>query len=400
MTRIIQALFMALALAVPGWAHAISHTFCFTYTVAYEDGATGDFFDPSVYAARGATFRIIRNSNSDTFDFTLLESNGCKTINLNAEAWTVKLLRTAEVNGNTVEVRSHIDDGLFLTTVETSWVPDGGTDVWTIGDGTVGNINIMAVATYAIYTENGGMTGKTYSFRNDVDPCPTAAGCWAVTTNTINIGSSLFDRKFGILHELGHAMSDKVNGSQGLNADCDAPPNACEGVGDSSGDGHYPDTKEFQSCAAIEGIAWAYAAVVFNDTSTSPCEFQTHFEPDWDQDDVNDAAEVEVFGCEGQPITGELGADYLGDRCLGSGATTNRGNEFDWIRHYWDLRTDGPFAWSTLLAQWALADAHDWTANGTGSGGNFPAERLHDAAFWVGIQATYDSFGSFNGVDR
>lgn len=194
----------------------VTHTFCFDYQIVFADGASGigDELTGSETDAIGATFRIIRNSNGDVFDFIVSATTGCKTLNLKAEAWTVKLQRKANIKGNLIEIRND-QGGQLMAELAPAFVPtDNQTTTWDVSDNK--NNRIMAAATFAISKRDGGMD-EEYSFRPTLTNCPVgAAGCFHPSTGTINIGDAIGAYKFAIAHELGHAMAFHAN--QGLSA--------------------------------------------------------------------------------------------------------------------------------------------------------------------------------------
>lgn len=210
-----------------------------------------------------------------------------------------------------------------------------------------------------------------------------------------------------IAHELGHAISKKADGSGSTNVDydadleCDIGFDCCTPAYDASM--HKMNSKEYQSAAAVEGIAHFYSAVAYNeDVTQTNCEMEKHYQLDWDADGVED--DGFSFSCEGAPVSG-LGLsahDYFGDKCAFV-HTANRGTEYDQARMWWDLRTDEGFSVSTIMAIWDAANPHSWNATGDGSGTGYPADRLHDAAFTVGgssMQTDFDTWASLNGADR
>ena len=97
-----------------------------------------------------------------------------------------------------------------------------------------------------------------------------------------------------------------------------------------------------------------------------------------------------------------VGNDSFTWKC-DAGTNPNRGVELDWLRMFWDLRTDGGVAADDIFEIMDKANPHTWNANGTGTGGSYPSARMSDAAFTVGgnsLRANNDAKAAFNGADR
>lgn len=193
-------------------------------------------------------------------------------------------------------------------------------------------------------------------------------------------------------HELGHQLAYRKNGDNGPSKSYDAAWNNCFTDNEQK---HEAVSKEYQSAAASEGFAHYYAAVSFNDTAQSDCGFAYYKSTDWNLDDNLDPQWV---SCEGGPMTGVDGHDYLGDWCTGT--LTNRATEWDWLRFLWDLDTDEGVTTEQIFEIWAGAYPHTWVAYGDATGSGYPASRLRDAADARGLLTAWDAWDNENGVQR
>ena len=95
--------------------------------------------------------------------------------------------------------------------------------------------------------------------------------------------------------------------------------------------------------------------------------------------------------------------DVLGWYCLDSGDSENRATEYDVLRAFWDLVTYYDQSPETIFDIWAAADTDTWIAAGTGTGGNYPSQRMSEAAYDVGgsgLKVDYDENADYNGILR
>ena len=214
--------------------------------------------------------------------------------------------------------------------------------------------------------------------------------------------------KFLMAHELGHAIANRIEGTDvGRDTNCggwdrqpDPPENNCRAeVG--SGAPKTMFSMEYQAMAAREGWADFIAAWLWNNPSQSDC---THgrwgtasdfdlddddatpsgFPPDIDDADNNFSGAIGWVNCEGIPITSATCADW-GATCTSGGhvplesyvtardwvedltaasdpmgctaaSLTNRGSTGDWMRFFWDLRTDENVSMAALADLWDNMD--------------------------------------------
>ncbi len=81
----------------------------------------------------------------------------------------------------------------------------------------------------------------------------------------------------------------------------------------------------------------------------------------------------------------------------------NRGTPYDWMRMFWDLRTDEGVNPAIIFEIWDEADPHDWNEDGDGTGLDYPSGRMSLAAFDVGgsaLQTSYIDVAVDNGTTR
>lgn len=371
----VASLFALCALAVPQQAAAYWVDFCADYRVAYADGDSGvgdDYFtNNNNKPARGARIRVTENSSgTDVFnDYTPYEDPGTGCTGdlwlVGSESYTVKILADASVRNNTIEVRGP-GGGYWASTWASSFTPTA-TETIDITTGLHDAWNIAAAAGWAMKRRTGGVSGETFTFFNQACPggtgnCNSGGDIYVITT----------DSKYVIVHEMGHRLARFANNDNADTFSYLASPDACH-TNNPGGTGHEINSKEYQSAAAMEGIASYYAAVAFNKTNEFDCNYASHRWIDWDLDGVQDEPTVDwdsdgnvdywPFNCEGAAIAGQDAKDYLGDYCLGSGVIWNRGTQYDWIRFFWDLDTEHSLGASDIFNLWDDANPHNWSTS-------------------------------------
>jgi hypothetical protein len=387
-----------LVLALAAQAEDRVARYCVDYTVDFTDGPTGDLLTDESLEAIGVVLRF--TSASGSVDHAL-DRYGCRDITLSDAhgPYTVDVLRRAHAGGNVVEVVSD-KGGLLASPWLTEHVPVPRA-LYSVTLTDTESINILAAASFALQRHNLGITGETFRFM--LGDCPDREGTscerWPEWGLYIQPDHAHF--KFVIVHELAHALTDAANGGAEDRNDEMADVDACTPA--YSAVGHRMNSKEFQSNAAVEGIAHYYSALVFNELGEDDCEIEKHYTLDWNRNGQRDElTDVQVFSCEdGIPEAGINSQDYLGDFCLGEGIEHNRATEYDWLRHLWDFTQE--VSPETLLEIWDHADPHDWNTKGAGTGAGYPAHRMSEAAREVGgesLQELYDASALANGTWR
>jgi hypothetical protein len=204
--------------------------------------------------------------------------------------------------------------------------------------------------------------------------------------------------KFVIAHEIGHVVGGIRDGNTGPNFDYSAGADGGCPVG---GTAHTRHSKEFQSAVAVEGWASFFSESMWNSGLESDCVYDNQFLTDWDLDGTSDdtvGTGIPVAGymnCEGIPVPGVASwvtaRDYLSDMVdaadpAGCGGTkVNRGTEYDWMRFFWDMRTDEGVVLSTLVDLYDDMNPHTWDENGgTTTTSDDPTARLSSAASGLG----------------
>jgi hypothetical protein len=398
-------------LSLPRSAAAAVYDVCAQYGVDFDDAdaAVGDDHITTAgdLPARGAWMEVkIAGSSTIVASGFAMESGadiGCLQ-DVTASGlitYTVKLYSTAEIGGNTVDIRKNGTDNVNYTT-SWAWHPGGGTKV-TFATALDDQWNIAAAAGFAASRLDGGLSGETWRWYTE--DCPTGSeSCIAYNTGDTlwvgygchssfgTCGSDPFKRKYLIAHQMGHLASIFKNGDLiAAVSTTAAADGACDG-----GTGHSMHSKEHQSSAAYEGIAHAWAALAFNDSgAAADCGFSYYLPPDWDNDGTPDPNE---FDCDGTLYGSIDGNDYLNDVC--GGTLTGKGTEIDWLRFWWDLVTDGGLNDAQIFEIWAGASPDDWSTDGTGPPGAQPAKRLLDSADFLSLFTQWDAYDDANGVQR
>ena len=384
----------------PAHALFVQATYCVEYNIDYTDAATGDLLTGSTTKARGVMLRFFPDGLAPYDDYYVDWDGadpGCRTITLDdSTPYTVKVVHQAFVNDNYLRSMTTDNGAIYATTVATGHVPVNNRQ-YDYDIGPTNSVRNLAAATWAMQRRSVGIEWETIDLFNATCPntstsCAGSAGVW------IKPDHSYY--KFIIGHELGHKLSYLANGGNTPAKSGSANPGDCSPAYANSG--HKMNSKEYQSIASSEAIAHFYSAIAFNhDQPFDDCEIEKHYQPDWNLDGVYTVDDVTIFSCEsGISSLGIDNFDYLGDYCVANGAWQNRGTEYDWLRHFWDLRTDMEVSGADIFEIWDRANPHTWIASGIGQGSNYPSDRLEDAADDVGVLGEWNSSASSNGVQR
>jgi hypothetical protein len=367
-------------------------SFCFEYEVLYDDRTGGDWWNSTAdKTARGIRAKIIRNHDDAEIYYDYTGSNtGCTDTMLlssNNTYW-IKLYSQAKLaNNNKVYVYNNdTDNERYFTSVATAFSPDRS-GVFTFdfphySFSTTRVSNTAAAAGYAINKRYGGLSGQTFTLYTQ--SCPESGGsCRWPGTSSNYMSEFGRTRKYIIAHEMGHTLGYLRNESSDSVLDYSCGTTFC---GEYPGnDFHDLTSKEYQTSGASEGFAHYYAAEVWNDASEYNCSFYyyksldfSHDSPDTDPDEDQD------YDCEN-------GDDYLGSHCW---ILVNRSVELDWLRFWWDLRTDEEESFGNIADIWDGANPHTWnryTAYG----------RLRGSAETEGVDLDeWDDWAEYNGVHR
>lgn len=426
----------------PALATSYNVRFCMEWDVQFDDtdpSPKDDYFntnDPE--PALGAYYEVKTTGGIPVAAGYAAESGtqqGCTTeMTLNSSmAYDVKVFSKTNIGGNTVVLYDEdTTPALFSEVLWNDWSPTGsGTqkrDTVTLG----GWVNIIGAASWALHRNDSGMTGKTYIIYavgeydlddNDIPkpPCTGGSGTGYATQNDcgkIWIGTSTSDERYIVAHEMGHRVARFANGDMVANSNYFLEPPE---VPDSSPVVHYCDyeeaaaghamvSAEYQSAAVNEGIAHAFAAFAFNNSSQLDCWFYYYKELDWDNDQTLDLS-VGWVDCQGaNQCTGSAGTcdsgvadeNYLEDQCYISAtfpSYENRGTEYDWLRFFWDLSADEYVTYEQILDIWYEADPDAWNRDdAAGPSILDPAYRLRQAAIALSLDAQWDNQAALNGV--
>lgn len=230
-------------------------------------------------------------------------------------------------------------------------------------------------------------------------------------------------KKFIVAHETGHwmpQMRDEQQNSLGFYLYSGSTVE-CNGSGSEPAAGlvpwHQRFVRESQNAAAVEGMADFMAAWTFNRSDQTDCILGVAGH-DFDLD-LNNlynefaqvASDLREISCDGAPwdlnSNGFLDADEPGYAdgieswvpsrdWMGVAALApkdcdqnhpwpllNQGNEYDWLRYYWDLHTAENLSISTIIALYDYANPRDWD-----QGSNRPSVRFSSAAsaLWISPQ--------------
>lgn len=379
---------LSILLVTVAFAGPTDDRFCFDFTnLAFTDGDVGDVLTGSSLPAYGLKVAFRRGSASKIYylDDTGADG-GCVDADLVQGAdYTVKIYYRANVTGNTVSV--HNSSGAQYTQT----LPG----IYEAQSGSTTHVSINATNTQhflvgmieAIRQHDVGVTGRSFPIWVE----PGQAG-WREGAKRIHFDPAMARYKFTIAHELGHGLSDFANNGQGFATNYSGGMGPC--APNYSGT-HTMVTKEHQSAAATEGIGHFYSAIAWNydHTPTSDCDLYNFKPQDWNLDGVYTGQEWDyAFPCD-KSFTREghvvPATDFLHDFCMSSGPTKHRGTELDWLRMFWDLRTERGWGNDRIFDVWDRANPHSWSADHTLDGSKAVHHRMENAADHFGLLGDY-----------
>ncbi|MBN2800847.1 MAG: hypothetical protein JXX28_17050 [Deltaproteobacteria bacterium] len=314
--------------------------------------------------------------------------------------------------------------------------------------------NIAAIAGHALRRDSGGITDQTFRLLNNNTTCDGSAYS---QRGRLTICGSHATKKYIIAHELGHALQAFARGEteelvvpSAHDYSMPLVNDACtSGMWGDEG-GHRFNSREYQSAAMHEGFAHFYSALAFNYDDEADCDFRPYKDVDWDQGGTF-SADPDLC-CDGVPlgdscgIWGLLKACYLPDwntdpeymddkrraSCEGSPVVqfgyyapyqdhlsfcsekawagwydqTPAGTPYDWMRFFWDLHTEqGGVSLAQILDIYGQAHGSNpedhWvssTPNADHTDEDYPAARLLEAAYLLGVGTQWQAIGDRNGI--
>ena len=372
-----------------------------------------------------------------------------------ANTYDVYLTSRARVGAHTVEVRaSPASPILYGVMLWNHWSPVSGTTLteeaslpvsdWSVllttARETIRSFDPPGVETFLLYPHGENPTTAWADLDGDGDDEEV---CVAVTSTepappsrNRNCGGAVFlqpeftRKRYAIAHELGHTIWNRSIATSSTSDDFVEPDPECTPCETNAGT-HSMAEVESTGLAISEGWAHYVAARTWNDPASSECWFHYWHGVDWYPGLAGDEAHYlgdpfpyytegpdqwsRWVDCEGatrwisvdmvipgdpesvETQTGFPTGDYGRVLCgieRGSGVTT----EFDWLRHFWDLSTDGGRTQHQLLSVVASSDPATWTTEVGGPVARQPAVRLQSAASAAGFGTLWTTWGGYNGT--
>jgi hypothetical protein len=387
----------------------VSVEFCAEADTNFADVAGGDYWTSNGPDRElpGVFLHVEDTLANVVLDGFTSDVDGCATLTLDdAKYYRVWTVSKAQTNGVDISV---FDD--VPTPALTVWVhwgvtgaafdPSGsdGTEVLVVPATT--RSAVLAVGTNMLEPTDWGLASGTDLDFFDDDCC----------NGGLRIQASTFS-KTAIAHETVHGIAFRRDESSAPKFQYTAAEDGCDGAGVAT-DKHAQVTKEFQAAAAIEGIADAGSAWMWNDDSESDCEYDRHYNSDFDLDGVDDNANG-ILSCEAIPVAGlesyVTARDWLSDvvnaddddvdsvQCTGT--LDARGSQLDWLRYGWDMLQDEALSITDLLDIYDRANPNDWDPNGLDADTDDDVVvRWEEAADFVGFGAAHDDQKN-NGQDH
>lgn len=373
---------------------------CFWYEVAFSDTGTiqdpgaGDHFrNNNNKIARGAKVKVTRVfGNWDVFfDYVDAESGCTPTLTLNS-IWNYRITIYSEAklqNSNIVKLRNYWDaPSLYARVLSSTFKPNAnGFYFFTWDDYDADWVPTIAAGTgFSLYRNHGDTYFETFYIYN----YECSGGSSGFTGEYICLSTGGRERRFSIAHEMGHNFI-YIQADAGSAYGYDYSSTECPG---SSGS-HSFDSQEYQRAAAWEGIAQFYSASVWNNGDEENCEFDYYRSVDMNRNGLPDATDGNpnyIYSCE-------VGVQFMDSNCDADDLENDPtlGNEFDWLRFWWDLHTDEEISITTISHIWEAANPDD--EDGWNDGTAY--SRLRSAAIGNGISANdWDYWAAQHGVDH
>ena len=372
---LVGLLTVAFALAFASTAGATNVTFHFAWDINYDApnfGANGDYLtDNSVdVVAKGVYFTVqkkITLLNWQTVFAGNADSSGSKTLNLTyGQTYRVMVVADALVNGNNqFRTFNHDPDpgqeevkgdlyaqmvtsvlGFVLTSPTTdlyytyAYIEDFKTS------------NIMAAATFAFNSNSVGIENDHLDFLTENI---SGGGGGYTDSDTevpplIGLHLDAPDRKFTIVHEMGHYVHYVTNEHDDFETGCPTYSDP-----DCDADNHAYGSLENQGCAAKEGFANFYAAAVFNNRYQTDCRYR--------------GEDCAVFNHQMLDCKPLWPATYF----------ESLGVEGDWTEFYWKLHS-GSQTWELqeITDLFLAVDTTDWNGGDHANVIESLSEAAHD----------------------
>jgi hypothetical protein len=407
-------LFAAALAPRPAQAATVLATVCIESQIDFvdADSSVGDDHvdDHSDLPTRGVHLQLL-SGGTVVKDVHVAESGplaGCKSVLVdNATSYTVKVLGDLEINAHTVALEKYVPHLNPFASFSTAWTsqtfPSAGTYFYELPDDR--EWQVAAIVGHALERDDLGLEslhgGADFHVRVDPNNDHGKGTSWDRTNEIVYVGG-LGDKKYPIVHELGHAVGHYLNHDS--SGDPQSPARdynyAAPFCDDPSPRSHHMNSSEYQSAAAWEGWAHFYSILAFNNTGDSDCQFYYYQPIDWDYDSNDEMTRVSSCAVAPQTGLGLSAGDYLDDLCT---VADNRAVEYDWLRFWWDLVSTEAVSTATVGQIWDDAEPHSWVAQDPSPPVGFlkkPAYRLRQAADTNGVLTEWDNQDEANGVHR
>lgn len=306
---------------------------CFSYYSTFTDAGVGEDYHTSSSAtsrtARGMWVKVQQNGTTKFEEY--LDLNGCtdslSQLNTGPVSYTAYAASKVS-NNNRVWINDDVSGTRGFHNGTKYITSTGTTNIAFVPNSSYRNqFDILAAASYAVYKNTGGKSDIRYRIRSNTTH--SSGSHFRISGHngnpTVYMWSGHSNKKFVIVHELGHALTYFNKGSRWEN-DCSFKSTSCPAAAGA----HSMASKEHNSCAASEGFAHFYAAATYNNSSQDDCK--VHY---YKNEFGNDSSPI--VDCE--TSNGAFVTKYVENSCVGN--PTGYSTELDYMRAYWDVLTDG-----------------------------------------------------------
>jgi len=291
---------------------------CAVLKVNYSDNGVGEDFwtSNSDKSVPGVHLKVYDSQSVQVFSgFTSdgITSNrtiGCSDwiFATNYTNWTIRVESRARVDVNTIHVFKDSTKELYRTWGKLVPLVQGGQNFVAIPNETRES-SALAAATQAIFQNRAGLSGKTFKIHTGAND-----NYHSTYDGKIRLTVDGSRRKFTTVHEMGHSLLfRKLDSNFGP---YDASHQTAAPCHTSPGFSHAMTSKEFAIAAFHEGFANFYAVQTWN----------------------NHNEQHAVYARLGQVFDAEGGGIWMRYNC--AGPYPGFGNEWDWMRFFWDFHTN------------------------------------------------------------
>ncbi len=267
--------------------------------------------------------------------------------------------------------------------------------------------NVLVASAFSLHRRTGGLPpfSLTYHLTNGQGQLHRPTGCTGNSCLVVQppshvdlyLDDPLARRKFAIAYGTGRALL-MVAGMRDNDLDDSAEDAYCGDVSSAVA----LNSVEHDSAAALSGLAYLYAATVWNQTTEDDCSFTVWTDANWDLQsgacygsDPIESPAGHVISCVDGPTMApkKNQRDYCQQVFVGNDPEAGTSVPIDWMRFLWERQHEGDESFGDMLTTFANAfNAPTWPTTGAVYG-------VLQSAGWFGPRA-YEAKAEAHGVKQ